>query len=101
MKIRTFLLSISVLLALSATPAAFADGDKPMTDGVVRKIDMNTGRITIKHGPIANLDMPPMSMVFGVQDKALLDGLAKGDKVKFYVVDKDGKMIIEELEAAK
>ncbi len=71
-----------------------------MTEGVIKKIDTNTGKITIKHGPIDNLDMPPMSMVFGVQDTAMLEGLAKGDNVKFYVVDKNGKMIIEELEAA-
>ena len=72
-----------------------------MTEGVIKKIDTGTGKITIKHGPIVNLDMPPMSMVFGVQDPALLDGLAKGDNVKFYVVDKDGKMVIEELQAAE
>lgn len=71
-----------------------------MTEGVIKKIDTNTGKITLKHGPIVNLDMPPMSMVFPVEDTALLKGLAKGDTVKFYVVEKDGKVIIEELEAA-
>ncbi len=71
-----------------------------MTEGVIKKIDTSTGKITIKHGPIVNLDMPPMSMVFGVQDTSMLDGLAKGDNVKFYVVDQGGKMVIEELEAA-
>ena len=38
-------------------------------------------------------------MVFGVEDNAMLEGLAKGDKVKFYVIDKDGKMIIKEIES--
>ena len=41
-----------------------------------------------------------MSMVFGVQDTTMLNGLAKGDKVRFHVVDQGGKMIIEDLEAA-
>lgn len=100
MKLRTLLLPITLLASIVATPAVFAEGDHPMTEGVIKKIDTNTGKITIKHGPIVNLDMPPMSMVFGVQDTAMLNGLAKGDNVKFYVVDKDGKMIIEELEAA-
>ena len=101
MKLRTLLLPIALLASISVTPFALADGDHPMTEGVIKKINMDTGKITIKHGPIVNLDMPPMSMVFGVQDTAMLDGLAKGDNVKFYVVDKDGKMVIEELEAAE
>ncbi len=99
MKIRTLLLPIAFFASIVATPVAFATGDHPMTEGVIKKIDTGTGKITIKHGPIVNLDMPPMSMVFAVQDAAMLEGLAKGDNVKFYVVDKDGKMIIEELEA--
>ena len=70
-----------------------------MTEGEIKKINTDTGKVTIKHGPITNLDMPPMSMVFGVEDKAMLEGLAKGDKVKFYVIDKDGKMIIKEIES--
>lgn len=101
MKLRTVLLPITLFVSLVAAPVAFATGDHPMTEGVIKKIDTGTGKITIKHGPIVNLDMPPMSMVFGVQDPALLDGLAKGDNVKFYVVDKDGKMVIEELQAAE
>ena len=100
MKFRTLLLPITLFASLVGTPAAFAAGDHPMTEGVIKKIDTNTGKITIKHGPIVNLDMPPMSMVFGVQDTTMLDGLAKGDNVKFYVVEQGGKMIIEELEAA-
>ena len=88
------------MVALStASPAIFADGEHPMTEGVVKKINTDTGKITIKHGPITNLDMPPMSMVFGVEEKAMLDGLAKGDNVKFYVIDKNGKMIIQEIES--
>ncbi len=100
MKLRTLLLPITLFASIVVTPAVFAAGDNPMTEGVIKKIDMNTGKITIKHGPIANLDMPPMSMVFGVQDTTMLNGLAKGDKVRFHVVDQGGKMIIEDLEAA-
>ncbi len=100
MKLRTLLLPIMLFASIVATPAVFASGDHPMTEGVIKKIDTNTGKITIKHGPIVNLDMPPMSMVFPVEDTSQLEGLAKGDNVKFYVVEKEGKMIIEELEAA-
>jgi len=99
MKIRTLLLPIALFTSIISSPAAFASGDHLMTEGVIKKIDTTTGKISIKHGPIVNLDMPPMSMVFAVQNAAMLEGLAKGDSVKFYVVEKDGKMIIEELKA--
>ncbi len=99
MKLRSIFLPLMMIALSIASPMTLADGDHPMTDGVIKKINNATGKITIKHGPIANLDMPPMSMVFGEEDKAMLEGLAKGDKVKFYVVDKDGKMIIEEIKS--
>ncbi len=100
MKKRTLLLPFTLLVSIFVSPVVFADGDHPMTEGSIKKINMDMGKVTIKHGPIVNLDMPPMSMVFDVQDVAMLQGLAAGDNVKFYVVEKDGKMVIEELEAA-
>ena len=99
MKLRSIFLPLMMVALATASPMSFADGDDPMTDGVIKKINTATGKVTIKHGPISNLDMPPMSMVFGVEDKAMLEGLAKGDKVKFYVIDKDGKMIIEKIQS--
>ena len=98
-------LSVSAVLVLATSlltgVPALADGEHPMTTGEVRKIDTEQGKITIKHGPIANLEMPPMTMVFGVQDAQMLEGMARGDKVNFYVVDEGGKMVIEELEKAE
>ncbi len=72
-----------------------------MTDGEVRKIDKETGKITIKHGEIKHMDMPPMTMVFVAKDKALLNKVQVGEKVKFVVVHEAGKMLITEIEAAK
>ena len=98
-------LSLSALLALGASllpgVPALAQGDQPMTAGEVRKVDTEQGKITIKHGPIANLEMPPMTMVFRVEDASMLEGVAEGDKVEFVVVDEGGKMIIEALEKAE
>jgi Cu(I)/Ag(I) efflux system periplasmic protein CusF len=61
----------------------------PQIDGEVKKIDKATGRITLKHGDIKHLDMPPMTMVFRVSDPKLLDSVAVGDKVRF-AADKVG-----------
>jgi Cu/Ag efflux protein CusF len=71
------------------------------TDGEVRKVDKDTGKVTLKHGEIRNLDMPPMTMVFVVKDKAMLDTLKPGDKVRFKAVDASGQLIITEIEAVK
>lgn len=77
--------------------AAAAD----LTDGEIRKIDKETKKITIKHGEIKSLDMPPMTMVFQVKDPAMLDKVKTGDKIKFRVVQEDGKMVVTAIQAAQ
>jgi len=64
------------------TAPALAQG-LPQAQGEVRKVDKATGKISLKHGEIKNLDMPPMSMVFQAQDPALLNKVKAGDKVVF------------------
>ena len=81
----------------TAQPAATAD----MTDGEVRKIDMEAGKVTLKHGDIKNLDMPGMTMVFVVKDKAMLDKLKAGDKVKFKAINDAGKFTVTEIQPAR
>ncbi len=82
--------------ATAASPAA-AD----MVDGEIRKVSKDTGKLTIKHGEIKSLDMPPMTMVFTAKDPALLDQVAVGDKVRFVVIDEGGKMVVTELQPLK
>jgi len=81
-------ITTTALTALLAA-AAWAQPSAPATEGEVRKIDKSTGKITLRHGEIRNLDMPPMTMVFVAKDAALLDKVKVGDKVKF-TADKDG-----------
>ena len=100
-------------LALLAPVAALADDahHKPaaaagaaaadMTDGEVRKIDMEAGKLTLKHADIKNLDMPGMTMVFVVKDKAMLDKLKTGDKVKFKAINDAGKFTVTEIQPAR
>ena len=55
-----------------------------MVKGEVKKIDKSAGKITLKHGPIKSLDMDEgMTMVFRVQDPAMLKQVKVGDKVQF------------------
>jgi Cu(I)/Ag(I) efflux system periplasmic protein CusF len=80
-------------VASTATPA--------MTDGVVRKIDKDSGKLTIKHGDIKHMDMPGMTMVFTVKDKSLLDTVQVGQKVEFMVVHENSQMVVTDIRPAK
>ena len=73
----------------------------PMASGEVRKIDKEQGKVTLKHGPIASLDMPGMTMVFKVADLKMLDTLKQGDKVKFAADKVDGAITVTAIEVAK
>jgi Cu(I)/Ag(I) efflux system protein CusF len=102
-------LVLATLLATSAltathllaqtTPASASE----MADGEVRKIDKDARKITLKHGPIKNLDMPGMTMVFQVKDTAVLDTLDKlavGEKVRFSAEQQQGAIVVTVLEKA-
>jgi uncharacterized cupredoxin-like copper-binding protein/Cu/Ag efflux protein CusF len=74
--------------------APSADGGQPASEGVVRKIDPDAGKLTLRHGRIDNLDMPPMTMVFRVQPRELLNAVKAGDKVKFYAEERNGELVV-------
>ena len=109
--LKTLLASISIALLTPmavladdahhkpATAAAGAAAD--MTDAEVRKIDMEAGKVTLKHADIKSLDMPAMTMVFVVKDKAMLDKLKTGDKVRFKAINDAGKFTVTEIEPVK
>lgn len=77
----------TLFAALVASTALWAQ--TPNADGEITKIDKAAGKLTLRHGEIKNLDMPPMTMVFRVADARLLDGVAVGDRVRF-AADKVG-----------
>jgi Cu/Ag efflux protein CusF len=81
-------------------PAAGNAAAVPSTEGEVRKVDKAAGKITLKHGPITNLDMPGMTMVFRVSDPALLDKVKAGDKVRFTAEKMDGALTVVRMEPA-
>jgi Cu/Ag efflux protein CusF len=91
---------ISTLLLLAASIAvAFAQA--PLADGEVRKVDKPAGKVTLRHGPVPSIDMPPMTMVFQVKDPALLEQVKMGDQVKF-TAEKDGSnYIVTTMEVVK
>ena len=73
---------IAAMLALAlAAGTALAQ----LTDGEVRRVDREGKKITLKHGPIQNVDMPAMTMAFAVKDPAMLDRVKAGDQVRFRI----------------
>jgi len=89
------LISATILILFAGAAAAQS------ADGEIRKVDKDAKKITIKHGPIQNLDMPPMTMVFQVRDPAMLDQVKAGDKVKFDAEKLGGAYTLTKIEAAK
>jgi len=79
-------------------PAAQAN---VMTDGVVRRVDAANGKLTLRHGPIVNLDMPAMTMVFRVQPPQLMKGLKVGDTVKFHAESIDDTLTVTAIQPAQ
>ncbi len=86
----------SAATSAHATQAATQD----LAEGEIRRIDASTGRVTIRHGFIKSLDMPPMTMVFTATEPGLLNNLKVGDKVRFAAKQQQGKIIVTQIVAA-
>lgn len=87
--------------AAATTAAASGASSAELASGEVRRIDKAQSKITLRHGEIKSLDMPPMSMVFQVRDSALLDAVKVGDKVLFAAAkDADGSLIVTAIKPA-
>lgn len=97
-----FIAALTMAPAIHAAPATSSAAQASvMTDGVVRKTDVSNGKITLKHGPITNLDMPGMTMVFRVVPPTLLNGVKAGDTVKFHVENINGALTVTEIQTTK
>ncbi len=111
-RIHSAMAATTILFALWAAAPAFAQtpmahdkvggSEAPsMTDGEVRKVDKEAGKITLRHGDIKHMDMPGMTMVFVVKVKSMLDKVQVGDKVRFMVANEKGQMIVTDIQSAR
>ena len=91
----------SILLLIAAAASTIALAATELTEAEVRKVDLDTGKVTLQHGAIKNLDMPPMTMVFQVKEPEMALRLKTGDKVKFSAEKIAGKLTITHIEPAK
>ena len=109
-------IAIASALALTAALPALADDThrksenvaqssaavSSLTDGEVRRVDKDAQKITVRHGPLPDLDMPkPMTMVYRVKDSAMLDKVKAGDKIKFRAANINGAFTLIAIEAVQ
>lgn len=92
-----FLSAAFIAFTLAGAPLPCVAQDT-MADGEITKVNKPDGKITIKHGPIENLGMPAMTMVFRVTDPAMLDQVAPGDRVRFVVEKIAGRLTLTEVQ---
>jgi Cu(I)/Ag(I) efflux system protein CusF len=78
----------------SASGVLAAPVGYPVTLGEVRKVDLSAGTITIRHGEILHLEMPPMTMIFRVANRDLLDSVSAGQKIRFVADKQNGQYLV-------
>ena len=71
-----------------------------LSEGEITRWDPRTLRLTLKHGEIKNLEMPPMTMVFRVADASVVGDLKPGDKVRFRAEQVSGAYHVQRIEKA-
>lgn len=88
--------ALTVALAAVACVAVPAQAQEGSGSGEVRRVDAQAGKVTIKHGPIGELELPAMTLVYRA-DPALLAGLQPGDKVRFTARRENGHYVVVEI----
>lgn len=85
----------------TSAPDQAAETSAPVSEGEIRKVNKDAGKVTIKHGELKNLDMPPMTMVFRVKDSSMLDQVKAGDRIRFVANKINGAFTVTELEVVR
>ncbi|WP_334187084.1 copper-binding protein [Noviherbaspirillum sp.] len=103
MKVSAFVLSAAAIAFSSSMPAFAQVTDttttaQPVSTGTVKKVSADQGKITVSHGPLANLDMPAMTMVFRVADPKTLETVKTGDNIEFTADKVNGAFTIVRME---
>lgn len=104
MKTITRLLTIAALTLSSAVLAQHNHAGHmapAQAEGVIKKVDAKAASVTIAHGPIANLNMPAMTMSFKAKEPAMLAKLKAGDKVRFHSAEENGALTVISIETVK
>ena len=107
MNFRTLFVAAALSIT-GLTPLAHADhhqGAKAAenarkVNAEIRKIDIDNGKVTLKHEALTQFNMGAMTMVFRVDDPALLKSFSEGDRVRFVPAKKNGQLVVTSMEKA-
>jgi Cu(I)/Ag(I) efflux system periplasmic protein CusF len=99
--VRLALLGLALAVASPLVAASSHQRDGRLIEGEVRKVDKDAKKLTIRHGPIANLEMPAMTMVYQVKGPALLGQVKSGDRIRFAAEKSGAQYTVTRLESAK
>lgn len=94
---------MKTISAIAAIAVLFAAGtaQAQSVTGKIKKVDVEAGKITIDHGPIKNLDMSAMTMVFRVSDPAMLKQVKAGDQIRFDADRINGAITVTKMRKGK
>ncbi len=86
-----------------AQPAAQPQPSEPLplVSGKVENVDTAQGKVTIEHGPIPNLKMDGMTMVFRAADPAMVKSVKKGDRIQFSADRVNGQITVTKIQKAR
>lgn len=84
-----------------AMAQAAAATEAKLAEATVKKVDKAAGKVTLDHGPLENLGMPGMTMSFRVKDRAWLEQMKAGDKIRFLAEQVGGAYTVVRYEPAK
>ncbi|NLC37028.1 MAG: hypothetical protein GX772_11415 [Alcaligenaceae bacterium] len=87
---------LAVALAAAACYSIPAQAQEGSGSGEIRRIDAEAGKITIKHGAIAALELPAITLVYQIE-QALLSDLKPGDKITFVARRVNGQYVVVEI----
>ena len=87
-------LLIAAMVGLTGATASFAT---EYAKGVVKKVDLKAGKVTIIHEELTNLEMPAMTMVFKTANAAMLEKLKEGQTIEFIADRVQGKLTVTEV----
>ena len=94
--LKNVMLGLGVLLSASLLADTHAD----YSEAEVRRVDTENQRVTLRHGPIDSLQMPPRTMVVRVDNADDLVGLSPGDQILFQAEERDGRYVVTRLRMA-
>lgn len=96
--------AFATAVILTSAPAVYAQSAQAnasaadaMSSGEVKKVDKDAGKLII-YGPLKNLGMEAMTMVFRVKDPSMLDQVTIGDRINFVAESSNGKLAVTRLE---